>query len=387
MAESRFYFDNAATTPIDPRVADAMKPYFSEVYGNPSSLHYHGRLAKEALEDARKVIAASVGADASEVVFTSGGTEANNLAIIGTALANRDRGRHIVISTIEHASIEAPCEWLGQLGFEYTQVPVDSHGIIDLDQLHASIRKDTILVSVMHANNEIGTLQPIEQIGRICRERGIAFHSDACQSYGKIAIDFKDGIDLLSINSHKIYGPKGVGALVIRKNTRIQPHLHGGGHEGGLRSSTENVHSIVGFAKAAEICLGEMESEKQRITALRSKVIGYAQENLPGAYLNGHPSLRLPGNINLAFSGYEGEAIRLLMILDSYGISASTGSACSSNSGEGNPSHVLTSIGRDAFQARGALRITLGRYNTEEEVDYLLKTLSEAFQQLKPIFS
>lgn len=386
MRENRIYFDNAASTMVDPGVAAAMAPYVSEIYGNASSLHYHGRLAKEALEKSRAVIAGSVGADPGEVIFTSGGTESNNFALIGTAFANLEKGRHIIVSAIEHDSVISPGKWLDGIGFEVTYLPVDQDGMVDVRRLECCIRRDTVLVSVMHANNEIGMIQPIEKIGAVCREHGILFHTDACQSYGKIGINLhRQNIDLLSVNAHKIYGPKGVGALVVGKDARIDPYMHGGGHEKGLRSSTENIPGIVGFARAAEICLAGMEGETARISSLRDRIIDYALGNLPGAYLNGDRTRRLPGNVNLSFRGYEGEAIRLLMILDSAGISVSTGSACSSNSGENSPSHVLSAIGRDPFQARGALRITLGRFNTEDEVDSFLHVLTESMNGLKPI--
>jgi cysteine desulfurase len=382
--DSNVYMDNGATTRVDPRVIDAMLPYFSSYYGNASSLHSYGQEAREAMESARARISSYLGAKPEELTFTSGGTEANNLAIKGVAYASRDKGRHIIVSAIEHDCVLNSCHWLEKQGFTVTYIPVDRFGLVDPYHIEGAIREDTTLVSVMHANNEIGTIEPIREIGKICSEHGVYFHTDACQTFGKIALDvIKDHVDLATINAHKIYGPKGVGALYVRDGVRIEPWEHGGGQERGLRSSTENLPGIVGFARAAGICFEEIETEAARLTLMRDGIIDSALGSAEGAYLNGHRTLRLPNNANLGFNGFENDAIRLLMYLDSAGFAVSTGSACSSN-GNG-PSHVLTAIGLNQLQARGALRITLGRNNTKEEVGRFNKVLPEAVRSLRPI--
>lgn len=386
--QKEIYFDNGATTRVDPRVVTEMLPYLSKIYGNASSLHSFGREAKEALNSSRAKLASYINAKPEELVFTSGGTESNNFAIKGIAYANKEKGKHIVVSSIEHDCIINSCKWLQQQGFEITHLPVDKYGLVAANRLESAIRKDTILVSVMHANNEIGTVEPISEIGKACRERGIYFHTDACQSFGKIPIDAKQqNIDLMTINAHKIYGPKGVGGLFIREGVNITPWQHGGGHEFGLRSSTENTPGIIGFAKAAELCNNEMDEEMVRLTRLRNKLIDEILQEIECAYLNGHKELRLPNNANFGFHGLEGEAIRILLELDELGIAVSTGSACSSNQAENTSSHVLMSIGLNPVEARGALRITLGRYNTEEEVDYFLNCLPKITKSLTPISS
>jgi cysteine desulfurase len=382
--DSSVYMDNGATTRVDQRVIDAMLPFFSYIYGNASSLHAYGQDAREAMERARAHISSYLGAMPEELTFTSSGTEANNLAIKGVAYANKNRGRHIIVSSIEHDCVLNSCRWLETQGFTVTYLPVDRYGLVDPGQVSATIREDTTLVSVMHANNEIGTIEPIREIGKICSERGVFFHTDACQTFGKLALDVKkDHIDLATINAHKIYGPKGVGALYVRDGVRIEPWEHGGGQERGLRSSTENLPGIVGFAKAAEICFEEIEIEAARLGQLRDCIINSALGSIDGAYLNGHRTLRLPNNANLGFNGFENDAIRLLMLLDRAGFAVSTGSACSSN-GNGS-SHVLAAIGLNQLQARGALRITLGRNNTKEEVERFNKELPEAVRSLRPI--
>ena len=382
------YFDNGASTKVDPRVVAEMMPYFSKTYGNASSLHSFGREAKEALNSARAKLASYINAKPEELVFTSGGTESNNLAIKGVAYANKEKGKHIVVSPIEHDCVINSCKWLQQQGFEITHLPVDNYGLVAVDELESAIRKDTILVSVMHANNEIGTIEPISEIGKACREHGVYFHTDACQSFGKIPVNAKQqNIDLMTINAHKIYGPKGAGALFIREGVNIIPWQHGGGHEFGLRSSTENIPEIIGFAKAAELCKNEMNDENVRLTHLRNKLIDEILQNVDCAYLNGHRELRLPNNANFGFHGFEGEAIRIMLELDELGIAVSTGSACSSNQAHNPPSHVLIAIGLNPVEARGALRVTLGRYNTEEEVDYFLSCLSKIVKSLTPISS
>lgn len=382
------YLDYAASTPVDPRVLNEMRPYFAESFGNPSSLHAPGRRAREAVEDARSTIAALIGASRpEEVVFTSGGTESNNLALKGVAFASRSRGRHLVTTRVEHDCILNSAAWLEQQGFEVSYLNVDSDGLVRPTDLIAALRDDTILVSVMHANHEIGTVEPIRELARICAERNVPFHTDACQTFGKLPIDVqRDGLGLVSLNSHKIYGPKGVGALYVRRGLPLAPWQHGGGHEFGLRSSTENVPGIVGFAKAAQLCEEERFTETPRILGLRDRIINTALSTLPGAYLNGHRRQRLPSNVNLGFFGLEGEAITLLLRLDDRGIAVATGSACSSHQGD-QPSHVLLAIGRDPIQARGALRVTLGRFTTAEEVDYFLEELRSALGRLRSITS
>jgi len=381
------YLDNGASTRTDSRVVKAMLPYFTEQFGNASSLHSYGVDAKEALTKARSDISGFVGAQPEELIFTSSGTESNNLAIKGIAYANRNKGRHIIVSSIEHDCIINSCKWLETQGFEVSFMPVDRYGLVDPQQIASAIRKDTVIVSVMHANNEIGTIEPIEEIGKICKERGVYFHTDACQSFGKIRIDVnKMNIDLMTINSHKIYGPKGVGALYIREGTTITPIMHGGGQEYGIRSSTENIAGIVGFAAAVHLCADEIGTEPVRLTALRDRIIDGAMQIL-GAYLNGHRTQRLPTNVNLGFHNFEGEAITLMLKLNDHGFAVSTGSACSSNQAVNTPSHVLLAIGLNPIEARGALRISLGRYNTKEEIDALLEVLPSSVKSLRPISS
>jgi cysteine desulfurase len=384
----RIYLDNGASTAVDPAVVKEMLPYFAERFGNPSSLHSDGREARAAVDDARAKIAASMGARPEELIFTSGGTESNNLAIKGVAYANRNKGKHIIVSAIEHDCVMNSCRWLESQGFEVTYLPVDKSGLVDPAQLGAAIRKDTVLVSVMHGNNEIGTVQPIAEIGRICKERGTYFHTDACQSFGKLEVDVKkQSLDLATINAHKIYGPKGVGALFVREGTEISAWQHGGGHEFGMRSSTENVPGIVGFGKAVELCYDGMEGESARLAVLRDMIIDRVSEEVGYAYLNGHRTVRLPNNVNFGFSGFEGEAIKLMLQLDDLGISVSTGSACSSNQEENKPSHVLMAIGLNPVEARGALRVTPGRYSTKEDVEAFLEALPKALGSLRSISS
>ena len=382
------YLDNAASTPVDPRVVEAMQPFFGQEYGNASSLHAPGRKAREALEAARASIAAQVGASRpEEVIFTSGGTESNNLALKGLAYAHRKGGRHLVTSAIEHDCVLRSAAWLQEQGFSVTYLGVDPDGLVRPEELAAAIRPDTFLVSVMHANHEIGTVEPIRELGRICAERGVPFHTDACQSFGKLPLDVeRDHLSMVTLNAHKIHGPKGVGALYVRGGLGLEAWQHGGGHEFGLRSSTENVPGIVGFAKAAEISAAERPHEMPRLLRLRDKVIEQALRSLPGAYLNGHRRQRLPTNVNLGFAGLEGEAISLLLRLDERGIAVATGSACSSHQGD-QPSHVLLAIGRDPVQARGALRVSLGQFTTEEEVGVFLEELPKALASLRPITS
>ena len=373
--------DYAATTPVDPRVLKVMLPYFSKKFGNSMSLYSLGREAKKALEDSREKIANLINANSNEIIFTGSATESNNLAIKGVAFANREKGKHIIVSSIEHHCILNSVEWLKKQGFEVTYLKVDKFGMVDLNELENSIRKDTILVSVMHANNEIGTIEPIKEIGEICKEHGVYFHTDAAQSFGKILVDVeKFNVDLLTASSHKIYGPKGVGCLFVREGVKIEPLLHGGGHEFGLRSSTVNVAGIVGFAEAAEIAKKEMKRESKRLEKLRRK-LEKGILKIENSHLNGHPEKRLPNISNFWFDFIEGEA--LVMYLDQKGIAASTGSACSSESLE--PSHVLLAIGLKPHQAQGSLRLSIGRFTKDKEVNYVLKVLPEVVEKLRKI--
>jgi cysteine desulfurase len=377
----RIYMDYAATTPVDPRVLEVMKPYFSKKFGNTMSLHSIGQEAKRALEESREKIADLMNAKSGRLIFTSSATEANNMVLKGIAFANREKGKHIIVSAIEHHCVLNSARWLETQGFEVTYLKVDKYGFVDPVELENAIRKDTILVSIMHANNEIGTIEPIEEIGKICRKKGVYFHTDAAQTYGKIPVDVeKMNVDLLTASSHKMYGPKGAAALYIADNVKIEPLLHGGGHEFGLRSSTVNVPAIVGFAAAAEIAKKEMNSEARRLTKLRDRLIKGVLK-IEDSHLNGHPIKRLPNNANFWFAFIEGES--LITQLDMYGIAASTGSACSSESLE--PSHVLLAIGLKHEEAHGSLRLSLGRWSKKEDVDYVLKVLPRAVERLRAI--
>jgi len=385
--QKRIYLDNAATTCLDNRLLEVMLPLFNKQFGNSSSLHSYGVEAKSVLDRAHGQIAGYIGCLPGEIVFTSGGTESNNFAVKGIALANRQKGNHIIVSSIEHDCILNACKWLEELGFYITYLPVGHDGIVDLDFLKRAINPKTILVSVMYANNEIGTIEPIDDIGQICREQNVFFHCDACQSFGKVPVDVvRSNIDLLTINSHKIYGPKGVGALYVRKGIPIIPLLHGGGQEHGLRSTTENIPGIAGFAKAAELCMEEMEQEAIRLTRLRERFTRILFEEFENAYVNGHQKLRLPGHLNFSFHGLEGETIRLLLLLDERGVAVSAGSACSSNHG-GSASHVLQAIGLNPFEARGGIRVSFGRFTNDDDVDYCLEALKQTVPELTGIFS
>lgn len=378
----KIYLDYAATTPIDPMALKAMIPYLSEKFGNSSSLHTFGQEAKEALEQSRMVIAGLIGAKPQEIIFTSSATESNNLALKGVAFANKRKGRHIIISSIEHPCIMESANWLETQGFKITRLKVDNYGLVDPEKVKRAIKKDTILVSIMHANNEIGTIEPIEEIGKICKERGVLFHTDAVQTFGKLPIDVnRMNIDLLTASSHKMYGPKGAALLFVRERVKIEPLLHGGGHEFGLRSSTANVPAIVGFAKAAEICHKEMERETKRLTKLRDKLIKGVLEKIENSRLNGHPRKRLPNNANFSFDFVEGESI--VIQLDLLGIAASTGSACSSEKLQA--SHVLLAIGLKPHQAHGSLRLSLGRWTKEKDIEYLLEVLPRVIKKLREI--
>ena len=377
----KVYMDYAATTPVDPRVLKAMKPYFLSKYGNSMSLHSPGREAREALENSREMVASLMNAENKELIFTGSATESNNLALKGVAFANKKKGKHIIISSIEHHCVLNSAEWLKKQGFEVTYLPIDEYGLIDLKELENSIRKDTTLVSIIHANNEMGVIQDIEKIGKICHDKGVYFHTDAAQSFGKIHIDVnRMNIDLMTVNAHKMYGSKGVGALFVRKGTEIEPILHGGGHEFGLRSSTTNVSGIVGFAKAVEIQKKEMNSDAKKQIRFRDRIIKEINR-IPDSHLNGHPTKRLPNNVNFSFAYIEGES--LIMQLDMKGIAASTGSACSTDDLE--PSHVLLAMGLKHEEAHGSLRLTLGKYNTKEDVNYVLEVLPKVVKRLREI--
>ena len=378
----RIYLDYAATTPLQIDVLQTMIPYFINGFGNPSSIHTCGQEARDAIERARGEVAGLIGASNEEVIFTSGGTESDNSALQGVCLANEKKGHHIVTTTIEHHAVLEACRHLEKRGFSVTYLPVDKYGMVDTADVQKAIKKNTILISVMHANNEIGTIQPLAEIGRIARETGIYFHTDAVQTVGHIPVDVdKLGVDLLSMSAHKLYGPKGTGALYIRKGTRIAPFMHGGGQEKGRRAGTENVPGIIGLGKAAEIAGREMDAEAKRLTGLRDRFITDLQKNIENISLNGHPIERLPNNINISVSYVEGEA--MLLNLDGQGICASTGSACSSGNLE--PSHVLIATGCSPEQAHGSLRFTLGKWTTEAELNKVLDVLPPIVKKLRAI--
>ncbi|RLJ03237.1 MAG: cysteine desulfurase NifS [Candidatus Aenigmatarchaeota archaeon] len=374
------YLDNASTTPLDPRVREAMLPYLTERYGNPSSIHKVGREAREAVEDARRKVADTIGASPEEIYFTGSGSEGNNLAIKGIAWANRSRGKHIITTKIEHKCVLNTCHYLEKHGFDITYLDVDEYGVVDLEQLKSSLRDDTILVSVMYANNEVGTLQPIKEISQILKKRDIYLHTDAVQVLGKLPLDVeKLGVDVLTLSAHKIYGPKGVGAVYVRKGTRMDPLIHGGGQERGLRSGTENVPGIVGFGTAAELAKNLLLEDKAKFERFSEKLINEIPERIENVKFNGHPKKRVPNIVNFSFPRVEGESI--VMYLDLEGIAASTGSACTSKSLE--PSHVLTAMGISPEVAHGSLRISFGRFNDEYDVDKLLEVLPGIIEKLR----
>lgn len=375
------YLDHAATTPTDPAVVQAMLPFFTEIYGNPSSMHAFGQEAKQAIEAVRERIAVFLGADPDEIIFTSGGTESNNFIIKGTACAAVKRGNHVITSSIEHHAVLESCRYLEKQGFEITYLDVDRFGRVAPDAVKKAMTKNTILISVMHANNEIGTLEPISEIGRIARENGITFHTDAVQTFGHLPINVNDlNVDALSASAHKLYGPKGVGVLYLRKGTRIEPFLHGGEQEKRRRASTHNVAGIVGFGKAVELASARM-GEEENIETLRDKLAKGILERIADARLNGHPVYRLPNNVHVSIAGIESEALALN--LDMEGIAISTGSACTSASMEA--SHVLTAIGFPRERAQGSLRLTLGRSTTEADIDHVLALLPEMVHKLRAI--
>ena len=372
--------DHSATTPVAAEVLEAMLPYFSQRFGNASSLHGFGREAKEALEESRQRVARLLNADPGEIVFTSGGTESDNLALRGIAYKNRNSGRHIITSQIEHPAILETCRSLEREGFTVTYLPVNREGLIELSELEGAIRPDTILISIMHANNEVGTIQPLEEVGRLAADRDIYLHTDAVQTVGKINVDVEAmGADLLSLSAHKLYGPKGVGALFIRRGTKMQSLATGGGHERNLRSGTENVAGIVGLARAADLARVEMAEEGQRLVELRDRLADLVLGRIKDSWVNGSREKRLPGSLNLGFSYVEGES--LLLYLDSKGIAVSTGSACSSHKLE--PSHVLLALGLQPVQCHGSLRITMGRSNNQEQVDYVADCIAEAVERFR----
>jgi len=376
----RIYLDYAATTPTHPEVMKAMLPYFTESFGNPSSIHSYGQEAKDAIERARNKVAALIGAKTEEIVFTGSGTEADNFAVKGVALSRQAKGNHIITSLIEHPAVLETCKFMEKQGFSVTYLPVDGYGLVDPNDVKKAITKKTILVSIMHANNECGTIEPVAQIGNIAREAEIYFHTDAVQTAGHIPLDVnKLNVNLLSISAHKLYGPKGVGALYIRKGTRISSFMHGGNQERGRRASTENVPGIVGFGKAAEIALQEMLEEAQKLTALRDRLIEGILRGIEYTQLNGHPVTRLPNNVNVSINYVEGESILLNLDLD--GICASTGSACTSADLE--PSHVLVAMGLPHLQAHSSLRFTLGKWTTEEEINKVLEVLPGIVSKLR----
>ncbi len=375
--------DNGAGMPLDTRVFEAMKPYFFEKYGNASSAHSFGNEAKQALATARQQVADLIGAEKpQEIVFTSGGTESNNLAIKGAALRNKKKGNHIITSAVEHISVVNICKYLQKEGFDVTFVPVDKQGVVDLEKLKEAITDQTILISVIYANGEIGTIQPVSEIGKLAKEHDIIFHADAVAAAGKIPINVQDeNIDLLSLSSNDMYGPKGVGALYVRRGTKLVAVDQGGGQENGLRSGTENIPGIVGMGKAAELAKKEMASESKRLIGIRDKLIKGVTDSVPYSFLNGHPTDRLPNNANLRFSYIEGES--LILGLDMNGIQVSSGSACTSKTLQ--PSHVLTAIGLPHEEAHGSLVFTLGKQNKPEDVDHVLEVLPGVVKRLRAL--
>ncbi|MQY74331.1 MAG: aminotransferase class V-fold PLP-dependent enzyme [Clostridia bacterium] len=376
------YFDHSATTPVLPEVVKEINDCFTFYYGNASEPHSPGRKAKEILEHSREVIGKSLGAKPKEIVFTGSGTESDNLAIIGVSEAYEKKGNHIITSEIEHPAVHMPLKKIGRRGFNVTYVPVDKFGMVDPQDVKKSITDNTILVTIMHANNIVGTIQPIGEIGKILREHDIIFHTDAVQTFTNIKTDVNNlNVDLLSISGHKIYGPKGVGALYIRKGTKIKPQILGGGHERGIRSSTENIPGIAGLAKAAELGQKNLSDKILKVTKMRDYLIKSLLDKIDEVKFNGHPTERLPGNCNFSFKYIEGESI--VLKLDLAGIAASSGSACSSSSLK--PSHTLVAMGLSNQEAYGSLRITLGFENTKEEIDYFLKVIPEIVSGLRKI--
>ncbi len=377
---NRIYLDNASTTALSPEVFREMTPYMMECYGNPSSIHGTGRDARRALDQARKRLAATLGASPREILFTSGGSESDNWAIKGAAMSSRDKGKHIITTAIEHHAVLHACQWLEKQGFEVTYLPVDGKGRVDPSEVKRAIRKDTTLISVMAANNEIGTLQPLDEIGEAAREQGVLFHTDAVQAMGAIPLDVRElKADMMSLSAHKFHGPKGVGALFLRTGTKVESLIHGGAQERGLRAGTENVAGAVGMAAAAELAIQHLAEKTERIARLRDQLIRGIREQLPDAILNGCERERLPGNVHFTFPEVDGEA--LLLRLDLAGIACSGGSACTSGSSE--PSHVLAALGQSERLSRGGLRLTLSDLNTEEEIQETLRVLPPIVRELR----
>lgn len=378
--EKFIYLDYAATTPVRSEVVEAMLPYFTKDFGNPSSLYTLGRSARGAIEEARDRIAAFMEADSREIIFTSGGTESDNFAIKGVAYANEKKGNHIITTPIEHHAVLDPCHFLEKRGYRVTYLSVDEHGMVDPADVEKSITNETVLVSIMHANNEVGTIEPIGEISKITGSKGVYLHTDAVQTFGHIPINVNElGVDLLSVSAHKLYGPKGIGALYVRRGTRMVSYMHGGSQENNRRAGTHNVAGIIGFAKAVEIAEKEMMAEAKRLTELRDYLIRGIFEMVPNARLNGHPTKRLPNNVSFCLVGAEGEAI--LLSLDMEGISSSSGSACTS--GTLDPSHVLLAMGIPAEIAHSSLRLTLGDQTTKEDIDYVLEVLPPTIERLR----
>lgn len=383
----KVYMDHSATTPVDPDIAHLMVKYMTEDFGNPSSIHSFGREVKKALEEAREQVANAIGAQPQEIIFTSGGTEADNAAIIGVATANCKKGNHIITSAVEHHAVIDTCHHLEKNGFTVTFLPVDEYGMVRVEDVRNAITPETVLITLMHANNEVGTIQPIAEIGAIAKEKGILMHVDAVQSFGKIPVDVNElNADLLSLSSHKIYGPKGVGCLYIRKGIRWTPVTFGGAQERKRRAGTENIPGIIGFGKAAQRAAADMAEEAHYLQQLRDRLVQGIEERIDHIKLNGHPEYRLPNNVNFSFQFIEGES--LLLSLDMRGIAASSGSACTS--GSLDPSHVLLAMGLSHEIAHGSLRLTLGKGNTMEEVEYVLDALPEIvdrLRQMSPLYN
>lgn len=376
---NRIYFDHAATTPTRPEVIEAMQPYFAQYFGNPSSLHHFGKETANAIKDAREKVAQAIGAKGEEIVFVSSGTESDNLAIFGVAYANRDRGNHIITSQIEHHAVLEPCRFLEREGWRVTCLPVDHYGMVDPEDVRGAITDNTVLISIMHANNEIGTIQPLREIGEIARERNVYFHTDAVQTFAHIPVHVDEiYVDLLSFSGHKFYGPKGIGGLYVRKGTAITPYLHGGYQESRLRAGTENVPGIIGMAKAVQLAMLEMDAQTAFLTRMRDKLVKSLLE-IDGVRLNGHPLQRLPNNINVIVDFVDGEA--MVINLDFKGIAVSTGSSCTA--AMKGPSHVLSAIGRSYEDARSSIRITLGKDNTEKEIEYFLEVFKDVLGNLR----
>jgi cysteine desulfurase len=382
----KVYLDYSATTPMKKEIVDEMMPYFTEKFGNASSIYSLGREAKKAVDEAREQIAKAIGADSKEIFFTGGGSEADNWAIKGIAYANKSKGNHIITSKIEHHAVLHVCEYLEKHGFEVTYLDVDEYGFVDLNQLREAITDKTILITIMYVNNEIGTIQPIKEIAHIAKENNVYFHTDAVQALGNVAIDVKDlGVDLMNFSSHKIYGPKGIGAMYIRKGVKIDPLIHGGAQERRKRAGTENVPGMVGFGKAVELATANLISHREHLINLRDKLIKKVMDNIDYVKLNGHPEKRHPGNANFCFKYIEGES--LLLSLDMVGIAGSSGSACTS--GSLDPSHVLLAIGLSHEIAHGSLRLTIGDFTTEEDIDYVVENLVkivDRLRQMSPLY-